>query len=361
MSIHKNKVNNTWYVKYQNKTKRGFISKFEAQQYEAKLKLMLIDVNTFVKLHEVANDYLKYSKDKIAYSSYDKLKDIIEKIIQNTENKSIAKVDENDCRKFRDFINTLEYATNYKNQIMNKYKNIFKHGKTFYRIKNDPTYVLVPFKKSFEEKLKKKERESNVWSLEEFEKFISNIDKLEYKNLFLLLYFTGMRLGEALALTWNDFNKGILSISKSVSKCVEKGSCEIKEPKNVSSIRNVPIGQELNEYFEKYKELEMKISGFNQDWFIFGRLSPLPRTNIDRLKRRVIKETNLRYIRIHDLRHSHATNLINEGINIVAVSKRLGHSDINTTLKIYTHLLQKSENQLIDYVNMSFHNMHKQG
>ena len=56
----------------------------------------------------------------------------------------------------------------------------------------------------------------------------------------------------------------------------------------------------------------------------------------------------LKKIRIHDLRHSHATILINNGVNIVAVSKRLGHSDINMTLKVYTHLLEKNADELVD-------------
>lgn len=64
----------------------------------------------------------------------------------------------------------------------------------------------------------------------------------------------------------------------------------------------------------------------------------------------MIKIKWIKKIRVHDLRHSHATNLINGGANIVAVSRRLGHADISMTLKVYTHLLKKTEEDLVNYI-----------
>ena len=63
-----------------------------------------------------------------------------------------------------------------------------------------------------------------------------------------------------------------------------------------------------------------------------------------------IKKSGVKRIRIHDLRHSHATILINSGVNIVAVSKMLGHSNINQTLKTYTHLLESTNDELVDRI-----------
>ena len=67
--------------------------------------------------------------------------------------------------------------------------------------------------------------------------------------------------------------------------------------------------------------------------------------------KKAIKESCVKPIRLHDLRHSHATILINEGVNIVAVSKRLGHTDINQTLKTYTHLLKNTDEQMMETIN----------
>lgn len=104
---------------------------------------------------------------------------------------------------------------------------------------------------------------------------------------------------------------------------------------------------------EKYRQKEKAIPGYKKSWFIFGRIKPFSQTNLDRVKDLAIKKANIKRIRIHDLRHSHASNLIAEGVNIVAVSKRLGHSDISMTLKVYTHLLQKTNDEMIDIVENS--------
>ena len=102
MSVHKNKNNNTWYVKYKNKTKRGFKSKHEAQIYEAKLKLSNIDSYTYPYIYDLAFDYLQYYQTIVVYGTYRRTKTIIDNIIiPNIKNKRIDTYTELDCRKFR--------------------------------------------------------------------------------------------------------------------------------------------------------------------------------------------------------------------------------------------------------------------
>lgn len=85
--------------------------------------------------------------------------------------------------------------------------------------------------------------------------------------------------------------------------------------------------------------------------FIFGGEHSLSPTTIDNYFKKGIKVSGVKPIRLHDLRHSHATWLINNGVNIVAVSKRLGHASIEQTLKTYTHLLKSSEDELLAKIN----------
>lgn len=101
----------------------------------------------------------------------------------------------------------------------------------------------------------------------------------------------------------------------------------------------------------------MKSTDFKSDWFIFNREKPLFQTHIDRIKDEAIEKAKIRRIRTHDLRHSHASNLISEGISIVAVSRRLGHSSIDMTLRVYTHLLEKNDEQLIEFIEKSSHDL----
>ena len=81
------------------------------------------------------------------------------------------------------------------------------------------------------------------------------------------------------------------------------------------------------------------------------------RTSIERIKNNAVKKAGVKKIRIHDFRHSHASNLIGEGMDIVAVSKRLGHSNVEMTLSVYTHLLNKNNDRMINYLENSSHDL----
>ncbi len=353
MPAYKDMRNSTWYIKYQNKTKRGFETKREALLYEAKLKLQSNKEIISITFKEVAYDYLSYKRINSSYATYDKYRNSIERhILPNINgNKNISKIDELDCRKFYERIGNTKYSTSYKNSILQVFKTVFNHAEKYFNLEYTPTRFMEKFKTSFDESIQKNDKEKNIWTDEEFKSFINEVTKSNYKLLFILLYYTGMRLGEALALTWNDFNDQSISITKSVTRKTSKGSYEIKQPKNVSSYRTVYLGNNLTVYMDDYKEREKQIPGYNNNWFIFGRNNPLVLASIDRTKESAIKKSGVKRIRIHDLRHSHASNLIASGSNIVAVSKRLGHSDVNITLKIYTHLLEYSDMALVDLVN----------
>lgn len=356
MSVHKYSTakGDKWYVKYGNHTKRGFKLKHDAMEYEAKLRLQNPSCDNPLYFFVVINEYLNSERKRLSYGTYIKKEAVCKKIFFiKLKNKDMRKMSELDCKEFKELINESNYSTRHKNYILNLYKEIFRYAKIYFKLKNDPTYVLINFKKSYEEKLKDRQKETNIWTEDELLKFLKCVNKPTYKALFLTLYYTGLRLGEALALNWNDFSGNTLSISKSLTRKSENHTYEIKEPKNMYSIRTILIGDNLSKYLNQYKETQMKVSGFNNQWFIFGNVNPLPYTSISRIKDKAIKEAHVKNIRIHDFRHSHASLLISKGLNIVAISRRLGHSDVNTTLKIYTHLLQENEKQLVSYLDKS--------
>lgn len=356
MSVHKNK-NGTWYVKYKNKTKRGFKSKSDAKKYEARLRLQN-KTNETIYFSIVVKDYIEYLEKNVCFTTYNKYKRCLENIIiPNVPNKDINDITEMDCRKFRDFIQDLKYSTDYKNYILQQYKAVFKHAKKYFHSQNNAFEIIDNFKMTFDEKIKKKNKELNIWSDDEFSRFIQNVDRYIYKVFFIMLYYTGMRLGEALALTWKDFTDNKISITKSLDKLSKDGKHIIKEPKNVSSIREIELGNTLTKLLLEYKNREMTICGYSEDWFIFGRTAPLSRTHITRIKDIAIEKANVRRIKLHDFRHSHASNLIANGVNVVAVSRRLGHSNTNMTLEIYTHLLKKSSDEALNFIEESSHNL----
>ena len=113
----------------------------------------------------------------------------------------------------------------------------------------------------------------------------------------------------------------------------------IKPPKNSSSIRTITLDSRLVEDLQPLLDIEGP--------FLFGGETSLSISEIQRQFTKAVKKSGIPHIRIHDLRHSHATLLINNGVNIVAVSKRLGHASIEQTLKTYTHLLQSTDAQMM--------------
>lgn len=364
MPVYKDK-NGTWYLKYKNRTKRGFKTKRAGQEYEVKLKLESTSGSSYASIYfkTVALDFLnwqyqRYRDDIISYGTYAKIKNAIHVIIlPNTENKKLISINEMDCRKFHESLSTMNYSSVHKNYILNVYKGIFKHATRYFGFEQNPAKFLESYKKSFNEKMKKKEKENNIWTMDEFNKFICMVDKPVYKTLFTVLFLTGARISETLALQWKNYNGTTISITKAITRKSETGHYKVKETKNVSSIREIELGHNLSTLLDDFKQREMKVAGFNEDWYIFGRLEPLPQTSIDRIKDTAIKKAGVKRIRIHDFRHSHASNLIANGINIVAVSKRLGHSDINMTLHVYTHLLRENELDLVRFLDKSSQNL----
>lgn len=363
MSIHKNKQNNTWYVKYKNKTKRGFKTKYEAQLYQSKLYLSSAENQdiSLVSYQNVLDDYLKYFKINNSYGTYCKCKSVLYRfVLPNIKNKMITYFTELDCRQYYDYVNSLSCSTLHKNYILGKYKAIFKHAVKYFNLQKNPSLVLDNFKLTYEEKCNMRNKYTKIWTNEEFTQFIACVNSPVYKSLFITLYYTGMRIGEATALKWSDFYDGSINIDKSLTRKTNKGNYEIKDPKNFSSVRVISLGKNLTEYLESYKVEQTRKSGYNDKWFIFGNITPLSQTSIDRVKDKAIKQANVKRITLHQFRHSHVSNLIANGVNIVAVSKCLGHSDVNMTLKVYTHLLKKSDDELIDYIDNVSQNLLKQ-
>ena len=345
-----------YYVKYNNITKRGFETKSAAKKYELELMVAPKDPTPTVTYYDVAMGYLEYQKNNSTFGTYQKSLNLFQKFIQpNIPNKKIDKYTELECEQFRTYVNGLPNSTEYKNDILARFKGIFKFACKYYGLEKDPTRYMQRLKKSFEEKQKK--INMIVWDETEFERFITTVDKPQYQALFTTLYYTGMRLGEALALNWNDVSDHKISITKSLTRKTDKGTYEIKEPKTVSSIRRLELNDSLYKYLMAYKDSQKKIPGFNDSWFVFGNILPLAQVSIDREKDRAVRISGVKRIRIHDFRHSHASNLIANGANIVAVSKRLGHSNINMTLSTYTHLLEKNSEELVNKLEISSQNL----
>ena len=164
------------------------------------------------------------------------------------------------------------------------------------------------------------------------------------------MFFTGVRPGEAMALKFSDLNKYYIDINKTIS---EHGEREINSPKTLTSYRKISIDKRLYKELTNLKnEYNKKYNYNNYDYFIFGGIKPLSPTSINRRKEKACKLANIRKIKLHEFRHSHATLLLNKKILIHEISKRLGHSDISITLNTYTHTSEIQEKRVIKTLSL---------
>lgn len=217
-------------------------------------------------------------------------------------------------------------------------------------IKDNPMqYIKVPSIDTKKEKIR-------TITVEEFNKIMPHFKDSFHEIPLMIAFHTGMRIGEITALQWNDidFDKKNIDINKSLMR-LEKDVYIDGPTKTKSSMREVSIGDTLLNYLKKV-QLQQK-----RDKLSYGQYY-IKNDNRVCLKEsgEHVKPSNLKYTErkirkllgrgfsFHDLRHTHATILIENGANIKYVQERLGHSKISTTMDTYAHVTQKMKTDTVD-------------
>src|SRR5699024_6516814 len=170
----------------------------------------------------------------------------------------------------------------------------------------------------------------DYWILDEFKTFIGVVDEFIYYVLFMTLYYSGMRKGEALALTWGDIDTENNTIYINKTKTREGvNSTKTREDRSVSMPSFV---------IRLLTQLKAK-SNPKMNYVVFGEFYKAINERTPNIRfNKWIEKAGVRKIRLHDLRLSHASYLINKGTVITVVSHRLGHANTSTTWDIYSHL-----------------------
>lgn len=350
MPVYKDEKRGTWYVSCYVETKdgkrkkvmrRGFKTQSEAKKAEAELifnaSLENPDNPTFT---ELAQEYLEWYKQRRKTSSYRKIESVVRiRLLPYLKNKRIQDITRRDVMKLQ-------------NELLSKYEvNSAKRTHTVlssilnYAIKME--YLTRNVAREVGNIEARQDKRMEYWTLDEFKKFIQHVDDLMYKAFFMCLFFGGFRKGELLAITWKDvnFDDNTIDINKTVSRN------KITSPKNESSNRVIKMP---NHTMNLLRQLKLKRKP-KPDHFVFGEFyDHIAETTLDRRYDEYIKKSKVKRIRIHDFRHSHASYLINNGYDIQIVSKRLGHSNVSTTLDIYAHLYPNKEDDAIAQMENDF-------
>jgi len=350
-SYEKDPTTKKWSVRYRvevngvskNIRKRGFERKWDAELwYTTQQRQTEQSTLTFGQLAAL---YFEHLIDRLKNSSIITFKDVYRVYLEKPF--SSLKVDKITPQKVSIWQTGIDknLSYRYRHKINQICSAMFNYGIKFHKL------TINPVKQCGFPRDTTIKKDMQIWTEAEFEQFAASIDNILWKALFTLLYLTGCRRGEALALTWNDFNGRSIKINESINTRGVEGY-EVTAPKNSTSNREVLLPAVLCGLLEDYKYESKQIAGWDERAFIFGVHSPICATTITRKFDEYIKKAGVKKIRLHDLRHSHASLLINRGQNILLVAKRLGHSDISRTLNTYSHLFPSQEEALISSLEL---------
>lgn len=362
MPAYKDPKTNTWYCKFnfkdyegniKQKLKRGFKLQREAKEWEnnflANQQLQpSITFKGFFKVYK-ADIYPQLRKHSIQSKEYK-----IKRIMPYFEDKPINDISTKDIRSWQNEMLKLDFSARYISNLQSELSSILNHAKKYYGLKENPCSLVGKVKKPDE--LPSKMR---FWTFEQFSQVIKHISNKKAYTAILLLYWTGMRKGELYALTLDRLNikNKTLVIDRSLQRLNGENVVTATKTYEVRKLLlpNVVINT-LDEYigslydksgnrfiFEWEKQFIEKgikegIKGANKEIEAYN--------NTHNEKRPYIEP-----IHVHGLRHSHASYLINEGVNITLISKRLGHKNVSMTLDTYSHFYPTNEIDFIEKVN----------
>jgi len=229
-----------------------------------------------------------------------------------------------------------EYSYKYRSNLRGYLTAIYRYGERYHNVENIMRKV-EPLRNLDAKK------EMQFWTQEEFERFIAVAEGPVYACFFRLLYISGCRKGEALALTFRDINQqnNTITINKSITRKVRGKTYAVTTPKNQASNRTISLPARL------IRDMLSQPKNSDDD-FVFGGTKPLADRTTDRIFAAYCEKAGVKKIRLHDFRHSCASLLISKGVSIVAVSKRLGHTNIEQTLNTYSHMMPSDEEKIND-------------
>lgn len=359
------KRGNTWYYSFElkkidgkrrRKEKGGFKTKKEAEkalresltEYEDSITVNSnIDIKKLLDMwmSEVVNDRYKYSTVKLYERNIKlflnefgnrKLSAITPAAMQEYVNKLSLSMKQNSVKsRVKPIKLSLEYAVYPLNLI--KYNPL--HG-----IK----YSTDIRKQDYKAAINKEE-------VEKVYNYICNKRKAKnaYKLLFNTVLETGMRIGEALALTYKDIDltKSTIDINKT-QIAVSASKFKITKTKTASSNRTIKITEKLSSQIKEFKEYQKKFICENNLNYVFVNENnkKILYNNIGVMYADIKYKTGICF-HFHQLRHYNATALVEAGVNLKAVQYRLGHSTIQTTLQVYTHATDKMQEEAIEKLN----------
>ena len=345
MPAYKDEKTGKWFAKFyytnwqgikKQKWKRGFATKKEALGFERDFleKQSANPDMTFQNLYEI---YMEDMAARLKQSTLLTKKAVLQThILPFFGSKPINEIKASDVRRWQAKLMSSpnNYSQTYLKKINTELNSIINYAKRFYDLNTNPCGKAGTIGKA-------KAEEMDYWTYDEYIAFREGVkDKSLSYICFEVLYWTGMREGELLALSPADIDLDNKTISINRTYQRIEGKDVFTSPKTRKSKRKIPIPdflcQELSDYIQSRYMLDAD-----------ERLFPVTKSYLSHEMIRGCKKTGVKKIRIHDIRHSHASLLINQGCDALMLADRLGHEKVSTTLNTYSHLFPHKQQELV--------------
>lgn len=319
-----------------------------------------------ITLQELYDEYIKVKQHEIRESTLDKTKKLLNTYVLPTlKNYNLNKLNMRILQKWKTSIEEhigksgQKLSLEYKKKIFAVFRTMLNYAvKMEYIIKN-PLVALGNFKDAYSSK-----KDMDFYTSDEFKKFkqasyqlamedeqkTNEIYEWNFYVFFNIAFYTGMRKGEIYALKWSDISNDTIHITRSITQKL-KGDDRETPPKNQKSFRSIQIPLPLKKVLDEHYKRYMCISRFDDNWRICGGMKCIRDSTLDNRNKKYAQTANIKRIRIHDFRHSHASLLANNRINIQEISRRLGHTNIEITWNTYSHLYPKEQERAIEVLN----------
>lgn len=346
MSVSAKKdANGTWRIQFRYKDwkgeshktqKRGFRTKKEAEDWLSQFLLQQAgDISmTFGEFWEIYKGDM--GKRLRVSTMYQKEHVFTTKLQPYFGDTPLNKITPPMIRKWQGEMISLGYKETYLKNLNNHLTCILNYAVRYYNLKSNPCRKAGSMGKSRADKVE-------FWTLEEFTRFLNEVaDKKISWIAFKILFWTGMRLGEMLALTVKDldFENNTISITKSLNRM--NGENLITPPKTAQSVRTIIITEELAKDLKEYVD---SLYSPSSETRIF---SSITKHYLEHEIKRGIRQSGVKKIHIHCLRHSHATMLVQMGFSPVEIAERLGHGRVTTTIETYCHSSSDCQKKMVE-------------
>ena len=354
MTAHKDPKTGKWFVKLRYKdwtgkskdtTKRGFLTRREAVEYETNF-LARKSGTLDMKLSEFINVYMEERFPRLKEVTQETKRYIIEdKILPYFGDMKLNEITSTDIIKWQNEMLSYRdrsgkpYSKSYLKELHTQITAIFNYACRYYKLPSNPASIAGNFGSD-------NEIEMDFWTTEEYLKFSDQMmNEPPFYYYFQVLYWLGVREGEALALTKKDFDfkKKTVTINKTF-QILRSGKRLITPPKTPKSVRTISVPDFLCEEMQDYFEMLPEDYGEERIFFM------LTKDLLYKHMKKGAKAAGVKKIRIHDLRHSHVSLLINMGYSAVAIAERMGHESVHVTYR-YAHLFPSIQQDMATRLN----------